>query len=456
MAFSTYKYGIFSVARFAQAVVMKQTSKKILDVVIDSRKITPNSLFVCLDGQNFDGHSFIIDAINNGASAIMIKKDKANEILAKYKNYDIGILGVLSPLDGLQLLAKNYISQFPNINYSAITGSVGKSTTKQALAALLSTNGNTVCTPNNYNSEIGLPLSLLQIDGTTEYGVFEMGIDHIGEMDKHIFMLRPNQALITTIENSHIEKFGSRRKIAKEKGKIFHKDLDLGFISKDCNYKRLLSKNLKKQVIEYGLSDIKYNDKGLLGIEIIIDNQKVKLPIIGEHLLEDIVGAITVSKHLGLDNNQILDGLSRFEPMRGRGSIVDGDITVIEDCYNASPISTNFILSYLRKINWAGKKKVVLGSMKELGRSTKKAHIQIAKNIFNNKLESTFLYGKEMENAYNYLKKENYQENLFYSDDFEELTYAVNRNKNQGDLFLLKGSRAMAIERLLPTLQGVL
>ncbi len=455
MAFSTYKYGIFSVARFSQANVVKQTSKKILDVVIDSRKITENCLFVCLDGQNFDGHDFIEDAILRGACALLIKKNKIREVQDRTKNKDIGILAVDSPLDGLQKLAKNYISQFPKVNYTAITGSVGKSTTKQALAALLSTHGNTVYTPNNYNSEIGLPLSLLQIDETTDYGVFEMGIDHRGEMDKHLSMLTPNQAIITNIGTSHIEKLGSKRKIAKEKGKIFHKNLDIALISKDCAYKNLLCKNLKNNPHEYSYKDVHFFDQGLLGVEIQIDKDFVRLPILGEHLLEDIVAAITLAKKMGLDNEQILEGLSNFKPMPGRGSIVDGDITVIEDCYNASPISTNFILNYLKKIAWSGNKKVVLGSMKELGRNTKKAHVEIAKSVYNNKIESAFLFGSEMENAYQYLKKENFQGNLFYSDNFDDLSYAVDKNKKQGDLFLLKGSRAMAIERLLPTLQGV-
>ncbi|MGD1821196.1 MAG: UDP-N-acetylmuramoyl-tripeptide--D-alanyl-D-alanine ligase [Pleomorphochaeta sp.] len=456
MAFSTYKYGVFSIARFAQAEVVKQTPKKILEVSIDSRKKIKNSLFVCLEGENTDGHNFILDAINNGASAILIKTSKIEEVLSKVKNIDVGVLAINLPLHGLQNLAKNYISQFSNINYTAVTGSVGKSTTKEAIASILSTNGNTVYTPYNFNSEIGLPLSLLEIDSTTKYGVFEMGIDHKGEMDRHMYMLKPNQALVTKIGLSHVEKIGSMRKIAKEKGKIFHNDIDLAFISKNCKYKKLICKNTYDKTIEYSVNDIKFLDNGLLGIKVFINNDIINLPIIGEHLLEDIVGAITLAKSIGFNNSQISEGLKNFKPMPGRGSIVDGNVTVIEDCYNASPTSTNIILNYLKSVAWKGNKKVVLGSMKELGRTSKKAHVNIAKSLYQNKLESAFLYGKEMENAYYYLKRENYSKKLFYSDNFEELKYAVNENKEKGDLFLLKGSRAMAIERLIPTLQGVI
>jgi len=456
MAFSNYNYRIYTVAKFAQGVVIKNTSKVILDITIDSRKKVKNSLFVCLQGQNSDGHNYILNAIKNGASALLIKSSEISLIKSKVKNLDVGIIAVDSPLYGLQNIARNYIKQFSNINYTAITGSVGKSTTKQALSALLSTSGNTVFTPNNYNSEIGLPLVLLQVDKDIKYGVFEMGIDHIGEMDRHLYMLKPQQAIITNIGFSHVEKLGSILNIAKEKGKIFHKSLDIALLSKNCKFKKILTKDLNSTALEYSYKDINFFDNGLLGINVKIDKEIVNLPIIGEHQLEDIVAAITLSRKLGLDNKQITSGLNNFKPMPGRGSIFDGDVTVIEDCYNASPRSTNYILNYIKRINWIGNKKVVLGSMKELGERSLNAHISVAKSIYNNNLKSVFLYGNEMESAYRYLLKENYSSDLFYSDNFDELKYEVDKNKQNGDLFLLKGSRAMAIERLIPTLQGVI
>ena len=139
MAFSNYNYRIYTVAKFAQGVVIKNTSKVILDITIDSRKKVKNSLFVCLQGQNSDGHNYILNAIKNGASALLIKSTEISLIKSKVKNLDVGIIAVDSPLYGLQNIARNYIKQFSNINYTAITGSVGKSTTKQALSALLST-----------------------------------------------------------------------------------------------------------------------------------------------------------------------------------------------------------------------------------------------------------------------------------------------------------------------------
>ena len=173
MGFSDYEYGIFSVAHFSNAMVIKQSSKKITSVSIDSRNVSALSLFVALKGLNVDGHKYILDAIDNGSSAIMVDKNHAREALSMTATKDVGILVVEDTLLGLQKLAKNYIKQFPKINYTTITGSCGKSTTKQALAALLSTQGNTVLTPGNLNSEIGLALSHLNVDSSTEFGVFE-------------------------------------------------------------------------------------------------------------------------------------------------------------------------------------------------------------------------------------------------------------------------------------------
>lgn len=456
MGFSDYKYGIFSVAHFSNAMVIKQSSKKITSVCIDSRKASPYSLFVALKGANSDGHNFILNAVKSGSSAIMVDEIHARETLAKLKHINVGVIVVKDTLSGLQSLASNYAAQFSKINYTAITGSCGKSTTKQALAALLSSKGNTVYTQGNLNSEIGLALSILNVDSLTEFGVFEMGIDRIGEMDKHLSMIKPNQALITNIGFSHLQNFKTRKTIAREKGKIFHPNLDLGFISENCKYKKYIQRKTNTNLINYSIENISFSSCGLLGYNVNIDNQQIRVPLIGEHQMEDIAGAISVAKALGLSNNQIAEGLRDFKPMMGRGSISDGRITVIEDFYNASLNSTSSMLGYLEKLFWKGNKKVILGDMRELGKESKWAHKIVAKSIYQCGLQSSFLFGEEMYSAYKYLKDEKYGKNVFYSDNFEEIRDAVDKDKKDGDLFLLKGSRAMEVERLIPILRGVM
>ncbi len=454
MGFSSYNYGIFSVAQFSKALVARQTFQKITKIVIDSRKVSNQSLFICLKGASCDGHEYIEDAIKKGAAAIMVDKKHASEAVSKSQNSECGILVVNDTLKALQTLSKSYVEQFPKINYSGITGSCGKSTTKQALASLLSQKGNTVYTPGNLNSEIGLALSLLNCDSSTEFGVFEMGIDRVGEMDRHLYMVKPSQALITNIGFSHLEKFGTRRTIAKEKGKIFHSSLDMGFVSSRCDYKSFFGRRSSVELKSYSNENLSYISRGLFGYDILINNELIRVPVLGEHQIEDIAGAITVARSMGLGERQIADGLREFKPMVGRGSINRGRITVIEDCYNASPSSTSCMLGYLGSVSWRGSKKVVLGDMKELGKETKKGHTQVAKSIFNSHPTSSFLFGDDMYGAYKYLKNENYQGQLFYSDNFDEIKNAVDINKREGDLFLLKGSRLMEVERLMPTLRG--
>ena len=207
---------------------------------------------------------------------------------------------------------------------------------------------------------------------------------------------------------------------------------------------------------QYSNENISYISRGLLGYDVLIDKKLIRVPLLGEHQMEDIAGAITVARSMGVTESQIADGLRAFKPMHGRGSINKGKITVIEDCYNASPFSTSSMLGYLEHVSWNGNKKIVLGDMKELGKESKKGHTQVAKSIFNSKVNSSFLFGEAMYGAYKYLKKENYQGQLFYSDNFDEIRDAVDKNKREGDLFLLKGSRSMEVERLIPTLQGAL
>lgn len=456
MGFSAYNYGIFSVAQFSKTVCVRQTAQKIKYISIDSRKIKTNSLFVCLKGTKRDGHDFIKNAVDMGAAAVMVEKPYCEKALSLTDGTSTGVLVADNCLHSMQTLAKEYIAQFPQINFSGITGSCGKSTTKQALAALLSQVGNTVYTPGNMNSEIGIALSLLNCDSSTQFGVFEMGIDRVGEMDRHMYMVRPSQALITNIGLSHLEKFGSKKIIAREKGKIFHESLQQGFVCKDCDYKSYFSRHSKVKLKQYSNENISYISRGLLGYDVLIDKKLIRVPLLGEHQMEDIAGAITVARSMGVTESQIADGLRAFKPMHGRGSINKGKITVIEDCYNASPFSTSSMLGYLEHVSWNGNKKIVLGDMKELGKESKKGHTQVAKRIFNSKVNSSFLFGEAMYGAYKYLKKENYQGQLFYSDNFDEIRDAVDKDKREGDLFLLKGSRSMEVERLIPTLQGAL
>ncbi|NCC65642.1 MAG: UDP-N-acetylmuramoylalanyl-D-glutamate--2,6-diaminopimelate ligase, partial [Spirochaetia bacterium] len=334
-----------------------------------------------------------------------------------------------------------------------ITGSCGKSTTKEALGRILSELGPTAKTEGNLNSEYGLPLSLFGLDDRTRYSVFELGIDHVGEMDVMLSMFKPSIALLTNIGISHLEKLGSRKVIAQQKSKIFHPGLQAGFISRSCAYLPMIQANAPVLLQSYAARDIAAVDLGLEGWRITYKGMEFTVGAVGRHLLEDLVGAIAIGEYLGacaLDIAQALDG---FEPLKGRSYVDASDITIIDDSYNASLDSMQSILTYLSSLSYVGKKKVVLGPMKELGNLSVQAHRKIARILACSSFSSVYLYGREMEVARQELLKLGFLGDVFYTDDFYELEQRLTRAVAKGDLFLLKASRCLAFERLIPPLK---
>ena len=453
IGFATQQYGVGQVASLCGGTLVKNGTLIAEDVQFDSRLCSRGTVFFALPGEKEDGFSYIGEAASKGCSAVIVSLGKAMEAKQRLCSSPCAVIAVADPLRSLQLLAKNYISQFPKVSYIGITGSCGKTTTKEALAAITAMMGPTVKTPGNFNSEIGLPLSLLQVNKDTEYGIFEMGIDHVGEMDRMVEMVRPDFALLTNIGISHLEKFGTQETIAREKGKIFHPDLKEGFLNKSCRYCTFLEKKAPRKMHYFGYGDLSYTDLGLDGWAIHYEGQTFFVKCVGKHLLLDIIGAIKVAKSLGANPSQIAQGLEGFVSMKGRSSIINGEVTIIEDYYNASLDSTNSILDYLQSLQWKGYKKAVLGPMKELGAKSAQAHTLIARHLMRTQLDSTFLYGPEMKGAYDLLKKSGYGRGVFFTDDFSELETRVSKDTRRGDLFLVKASRSVAMERIIPAIR---
>ncbi len=450
--FSNQRFRIAKVAAMCGGFVVRPSDRFIEDVQIDSRKCSSNSLFFALDGTKEHGISYVGDAARKGCSAVIVPASEKGQALALTEPYGCSLILVEDPLIALQSLAREYRKMLSQVTNVGITGSCGKSTTKEALASIAATLGKTVKTPGNFNSEIGLPLSILQLEDDTQYGIFEMGIDHEGEMDRMVDMLRPDIGLLTNIGVSHLEKFGNRSTILREKGKLFHPGMQIGFVADDCPYTPILEKRSKLSLKQYGINDMKAVDRGIDGWDLTFEGEPFHVSCVGRHLLSDVMGAIQVGLALGATKKDIAEGLEDFRPLQGRSFVHKSGITIIDDSYNASPDSTSSILGYLKGMQWKGAKKVVLGPMKELGKESTRAHSMIAKQLFASPMGPTFLYGQEMKGAYDMLKKSGYANSLFYTDDFNELENHVVRTSREGDLFLLKASRSVAMERLIPAL----
>ena len=421
-------------------------------VSIDTRTLEPGALFFALAGEKRDGAEFVSLAQRLGAKAVVVSEGQASRSLA---SCTLPVIVVKDSLAALQHFSRTLLAGYSQVEYVGVTGSCGKSTTKEAISAILSVHGNTVKTPGNLNSEIGLPLSVLQVGPQTRYGVFEMGVDHVGEMDRMLNVMKPDVAVLTNIGISHLEKFHTQKAIAHEKGGIFHPDIGAGFIGRGCPFTRQIEKERGLLLGSFDASDLLAEDLGLDGWRLHISEQRCTVHAFGAHLLQDIAAAVRVCRTLGVPDVEIAEGLDGFQPMAGRATVLAGAITIIEDCYNASLDSTRTMLDSMAKVPWKGAKRVVLGTMKELGKASVYAHQEVARHIMRCGFEGTYLFGSEMQSAYELLKHGGYPGSLVYTDDFDDLLEKVTHGVKKGDLCLVKGSRSMAMERLIPYLRQV-
>lgn len=419
----------------------------------DSRKVVKNALYAALVGEKADGYSFIKDAIRNGAAVILIDR-RHEDVIRKYRRDNVSFIIAEDVPSALSRFASLYVLNNKKFTGICVTGSCGKTTTKEMLSSILSVRHSVSRTPGNLNSMLGLPLALLTLDTDSDYAVFEMGVDHAGEMDKLTSVFPPEIGIITNIGMSHLEKFGSRSTIAREKGKIFLPQT-IGFVPEDDEflpYFRTVSDKINAVGVPF--SDIQF--RGLDGISLSLGRKHFTMPAVGLHNIKDASLACAAARYLGISDEEIVQGLESMEPLFGRSRVVrKGSLTVIEDCYNASPDSVSDAISTLSSVRWNRNKHIVLGDMKELGSASRYAHRNVGRMLCNADCQYIYLYGSEMEEAYKVLYDSGYKYKAVYTPDFDVLSSSVRRGTSHGDLLLLKGSRSMAMERLFDTLKEV-
>lgn len=438
----------------------KRFSRILIDtIVIDSREAAAHTMFVALKGVNTDGHHFIRDAVSRGTSLILASVEHREEIEAVIHDTETEALFVMSPLRALQQMARAHMDRYPSVTRVGITGSCGKTTTKEMVSSIFSLDGYTAKNRGNFNSEIGVALSAFNVNDQTRYGVFEMGIDHIGEMSTMVQIVRPHVSLITNIGLSHVGKLGAVAMTAKEKGRIFHRDVRKAFMAESSRWARQIAQRQRVEIAPYGLaSSLNVRDitsMGLDGWRFTYRGTTVNLRAIGRHNLTDALAAIAVTESLGIEPRLITEGLSRFIPVDGRSKVSYGSVTLIEDWYNSSPDSTRSILECIDSLSLRGKTRIVLGSMKEMGVYSHQAHEAVSRRLVHAKDASIYLYGDEMKDAFDYLKRHRGPENLFITEEYDRLQEQVLGDTRKGDLVLLKGSRAMQMERLVPAIHTI-
>ena len=426
-------------------------------VAVDSRVVQAGCLFVALPGERTDGHHFLGQAAAAGASALLVSDAQAGSPeVAGIAAGGVGVISVPDTLRGLQDLARFHMRRLPAVTRIGVTGSNGKTTTKEIVGAILSRAAPTAMNAGNLNSEIGLPMACFSVDASHRFAVLEMGMNHVGEMQVLADIVRPDLALLTNVGTAHIGLLGSRQAIAGEKKKIFANfdGRQTAILPEDTPYRAFLSEGVRGKVVLYGPKSTPgyggSESQGLGGTIIHWEGFRIRFPLFGPYNLANALGALTVARELGVPNAEIRDGLQAVAPLFGRSQIVDGPVTVIVDCYNANPDSMESALSFVEALPWKGRKVAVLGSMRELGRQTAAAHRALGERLRTSSCQALFLFGEEMREAWDALQPPRTGVPCAWFFDREALGEQLAAFLKQGDLVLLKGSRSLELERLLP------
>lgn len=417
-------------------------------VCIDTRKITKGCLFICIKGERFDAHQFARQALNDGAAAVMIHRDMdISGCYIKVKNTSAALLA----------LGGYYRRKF-NIPVIGLTGSVGKTTTKEFTYLVVASKYNAVKTPGNFNNEIGLPQALFQIDRSTQAAVIEMGMNHFGEIGRLAKSAAPTMAIITNVGVSHIENLGSREGILKAKLEILQglkKDAPL-ILNGDNDLLRTVQSKEHKLIFfgienkcDFTAKDIsEEKDRIVFTVDYYGKSQRITIPTTGIHNVYNALAAFAAGYFLDVEPQAAADALAKYVPEGMRQKCVSvGGITSIEDCYNASPDSMKAAIKMLanRKAN---KRIAVLADMLELGDYAKQAHRDIGRLVAQNNIDILFTFG-EMGREISDSAKASGMKEIYHFDKKEELADALAKKAKAGDAVIFKASRGMKLEDVI-------
>ena len=416
---------------------------KITSIVTDSRQAKAGALFAAIKGARADGHRFIPMTVEQGAVCVLC--EEAPTVDAPYILVD-------STLVALKGIAAYYRSLF-SIPFIGITGSVGKTSTKEFISAVLAQKYKVHKTAGNFNNELGVPLTLFGLEESHEVAVIEMGISGFGEMTRLSKMVRPDISVITNIGCCHLENLGDRDGVLKAKTEMFaylNDNATIILCHDDDKLSTVTEYNGIKPIF-YGTGDDEYRaenivEKGLFGIDCTLIHGDMRIdvtiPTMGRHNVLNALCAMAVGVQLGLTADQIKRGIESFENVGSRGRIVKTDrLTVIDDCYNANPTSTKAGLDTLSKLD--GRKTAVLGDMKELGKDELALHKEVGAYAKSVGVDSLIAVGPLSKAT-----AEGYGEGAVYFESVDDCIKKINDLLQTGTA-LVKASHSMHFERIV-------
>lgn len=436
-------------------------------ISIDSRTLIPGDLFFAIIGPSFDGHDFVIEAFKKGAVGVVVCKGASTLLQNEQIDKDKIILEVKDTLSALQDWSKHYKDKFKTFNI-CITGSNGKTTTKEIIAHILSQEFPLLKTSGNYNNEIGIPLTLLQLNKSHKILVVEMGMRGLGEIKTLTNFIPPDFAVITNIGEAHIGLLGSKDNIFKAKSELLQSlDKDgKAIINRDDPYFFKMLEIVKdKKVYTFGIenrSDIMarnirmVSDKGIrFTLEVQNDkSREIYFPLLGRYNIYNALAAVAVAFALGIELDLIERGLSSFKPLDLHMQLSNfyNDIKILNDSYNASPLSVKSALETLAEVAQNNRKIAILGDMLELGERTDFYHREIGKEVAKLSIDILITVGQGGKIIAQSSKEEGMAEERVFSFEKNEKINLAKKLLNlikPGNFVLLKGSREMKMEDIL-------
>lgn len=431
-------------------------------VVIDSRKMEKGGIFIATKGERVDGHDFILQVVEAGALAVVCEREP--------EDCRVPYILVENSFQALKEIAEFYRKQL-SIPVIGITGSVGKTSTKEMIAAVISEGFRVLKTEGNFNNEIGLPLTVLQIRPEHEAAVLEMGISDFGEMHRLSRIARPDICVMTNIGQCHLENLGTREGILKAKSEIFDFMNPEGHIVVNGDDDMLIRVKAKgsHEPVHFGLDPSNevfasgVMNKGLLGSEAVIHMDlevfPVEIPLPGAHMIYNALAAAAVGKCMGLSGRQIRDGIGKVQAVGGRSHVISlPSCTIIDDCYNANPVSMRAAIDLLTMA--LGRKVAILGDMFELGEKEKEMHGEIGAYAVKKDIDVLICTGELSRFMYESALKEQQVQaarrktEIYYFKTREEMLGQLKKILQPGDSILIKASHGMEFEKVVEYLKS--
>ena len=435
-------------------------------VEIDSRRVVPGDLFVAIKGDRFDGHDYVVGALERGAVAALVSRPLDDVSFSHMLVVDDTLKG----MEGLARAARKRT----NAKVVGVTGSVGKTSAKEMIRLALSAHGNTYATTGNYNNHIGTPLNLANLPVEARFGVFEMGMNHAGEIAHLTRMVKPDVAVITNVEAVHSEFFGSIEGIANAKSEIFEgmRAGAIAVLNRDSRHYALMTHRADecgvRNIITFGEHEkadcrlIRYapSEQGC-SVEASISGERLRytMKAVGKHWAFTSLLTLAVARALNLDVHKTADALAGFEEMDGRGNLVrlsvaGGEAILIDDSYNASPASMRAAFSKTAEV-WEGRgrrgrKLAALGDMLELGGESASLHKELAPDIAGNGFDKVFAAGVWMKHLYGALPGAQRGAHVEHAG---ELLPLLQKELRAGDILLVKGSHGSKMYELVKHLK---